>query len=105
MKRATKAKELRERAESRKLTSAIVSMEKTDASLQQDNANTSTSAKSASKVDMERWNAKLMRQCEELGKRPRYLRHNVYHDDDLSSRSCAEWTEIAQPFATIPDNE
>ena len=86
----TKAKELRERAESQKLTSAIVSMEKTDASLQQDNANTSTSAKSASRVDMERWNAKLMRQCEELGKRPCYLRHNVYCDDDLSSCSCAK---------------
>ena len=54
---------------------------------------------------MERWNAKSMRQCEELGKRPRYLRHNVYRDDDLSSRSCAEWTEIAQPLASIPDKE
>ena len=46
-----------------------------------------------------------MRQCEELGRRPRYLRHNVYRDDDLSSRSCAEWTEIAQPLASVPASE
>ena len=35
----------------------------------------------------------------------RYLRHNVYHDDDLSSHTCAEWTEITQPLASVPDNE
>ena len=91
------AKELRTRVESleQNLMSAIDSMERTDASWQQDNASTSTFAKSASRVDMERWNAKSMRQCEELGKRPRYLRHNVYCDDDLLSCSSAEWTEIA----------
>ena len=36
-------------------------------------------------------------------KRP--LRHNVYHDDDLSSHTCAEWTEIASPLASIPNSE
>jgi hypothetical protein len=54
---------------------------------------------------MEKWNAKSMRLCDELGKRPQYLRHNVYRDDDLSSRSCAEWTEIARPLMSIPANE
>jgi hypothetical protein len=46
-----------------------------------------------------------MRECEELGKKPRYLRHNVFRDDDLMSRSCAEWTEIARPLATVPAAE
>ena len=87
------------------LMCVIDSMEKGDASLQQDSANTSTCVKNASRVDMEKWNAKSMRQCEELGKRPRYLRHNVYRDDDLSSCSCAEWTEIAQPLASILNDE
>ena len=51
---------------------------------------------------MERWTAKSMRECEELGRRPRYLRHNVYRDDELMSRSCAEWTEVARPLASVP---
>ena len=107
MERAVTARQLRERAEKleRSLTSAIASMGKTDAALQLDNVNISTSARNASRVDMERWNAKSMRQCEELGKRPRYLRHSVYRNDDLSSRSCADWTETAQPLASIPDSE
>jgi hypothetical protein len=54
---------------------------------------------------MERWTAKSWRQCEELGKRPRYLRYNVYRDDALMSRSCAEWTEIAIPLPSIPPSE
>jgi hypothetical protein len=54
---------------------------------------------------MERWTAKSWRECEELGRRPRYLRHNVYRDDELMSRSCAEWTEVARPLASIPHPE
>jgi hypothetical protein len=51
---------------------------------------------------MERWTAKSRRQCEELGKLPRYLRHNVFRDDGRASRSCADWTEIARPLASVP---
>ena len=51
---------------------------------------------------MEKWTAKSMRECEQLGRRPRYLRHNVYRDDELMSRSCTEWTEIAPPLASVP---
>ena len=54
---------------------------------------------------MERWTAKSMRQCEELGRRPRYLRYNVYRDDEMVSRSCAEWTEVARPLASVPEIE
>jgi hypothetical protein len=46
-----------------------------------------------------------MRQCEEIGMRPRYLRHNIYRNDDMMSRSCAEWTEVARPFASVPAAE
>jgi hypothetical protein len=66
------------------------------------NASTNISAKNAKNVDMERWNAKSMRECEQLGRRPRYLRHNVYRDDDMLSRSCAEWTEITKPLVSVP---
>ena len=101
------AKQFRKRVEKleEKQMSAIVSTGRMDVSSQQDSASTSMSAKNASKVDMEKWSAKSMRQCEELGKRPRYLRHNVYRDDDLSSCTCAEWTEIASPLASIPNSE
>lgn len=54
---------------------------------------------------MERWTAKSMRQCEELGRRPRYLRYNVYRDDEMVSRSCAEWTEVVRPLASVPEIE
>ena len=67
-----------------------------------ENVNTDTSARDAKSVDMERWTAKSMRECEQLGRRPRYLRHNVFRDDDMVSRSCAEWTEIARPLASVP---
>jgi hypothetical protein len=40
-----------------------------------------------------------------LGRRPRYLRYNVYRDDDMISRSSAEWTETARPLATVPLSE
>ena len=92
MEEIVKTKEVRGRMGNpeKNLMCVIDSVEKRDASLQRDSANTSTCVKNASRVDMEKWNAKLMRQCEELGKRPRYLRHNVYRDDDLSLRSCAE---------------
>ena len=43
-----------------------------------------------------------MRECEQLGRRPRYLRHNVFRDDEMTSRSCTEWTEIARPLASVP---
>ena len=46
-----------------------------------------------------------MRECEELGRRPQYLRHNVYRDDELKSRSCAEWTEVAHPLPSVPLSE
>ena len=100
-------KQLRERAENleKNLISAIDSMERMDAASPPKNADTSTFAKNASNVDMEKWTAKSRRQCEELGKRPRYLRHNVYRDDELVSRSCAKWTEIARPLTTIPKSE
>lgn len=51
---------------------------------------------------MEKWTAKSRRQCEEVGKLPRYLRHNVYRDDGKTSRSCADWTEVAKPFPSVP---
>ena len=53
-------------------------------------------------MEMEKWTAKSMRECEQLGRRPRYLRHNVFRDDEMVSRSCAEWTEIARPLASVP---
>ena len=33
------------------------------------------------------------------------MRINLYRDDDLLSRSCAEWTEIAQPLVSVPLKE
>src|ERR1700678_3685345 len=46
-----------------------------------------------------------MRECEELGRRPQYLRHNVFRNDELWSRSCAEWTEVARPLPSVPLTE
>ena len=46
-----------------------------------------------------------MRECEELGRRPRYLRYNVFRNDEMMSRSCAEWTEVARPLASVPEVE
>ena len=54
---------------------------------------------------MERWSARSMRECEDLGRRPQYLRHNVFRNDELWSRSCAEWTEIAHPLPSVPLSE
>ena len=73
-------KEVKERAEEleKGLTSVIDSMDRMDAARQQINADTNTSARDAKGVDMEKWTAKSMRQCEQLGRRPRYLRHNVF---------------------------
>src|ERR1700678_4423903 len=100
-------KQVRRKAENleRNLISAIDSMERTDAALQLRSASTSTSARSVNSVDMERWSAKSMRECEELGRRPQYLRHNVFRNDKLWSRSCAEWTEIAHPLPSVPLSE
>jgi hypothetical protein len=66
------------------------------------NANTNTFARNASLVDMERSSAKSRRQCEELGRRPQYLRHNVFRNDKMMSRSSTEWTEVARPLASVP---
>jgi hypothetical protein len=105
--RVREAKQIRERVKNLEisLTSAIDSMERTDVALQLTNANTNTFARNARKVDMENWNARSWRQCEELGRRPRYLRHNIFRNDELSSRSCAEWTEVAKPLASVPSDE
>jgi hypothetical protein len=46
--------------------------------------------------------AKSRRECEELGRRPRYLRYNLFRDDEKTSRSCADWTETAKPLASVP---
>jgi hypothetical protein len=54
---------------------------------------------------MDRWNAKSMRECEELGRRPQYLRYNVFRDDEMRSRSCADWTEVALPLPSVPLSE
>ena len=80
-------KEVRRRAENleKNLISAIVSMEQTDVIWLLTNANTNISVKNAKCVDMEGWNAKSRRQCEELGRRPRYLRYNVFQDDNMVS--------------------
>ena len=83
------------------LISAINSMEQTDVVQPPKNANTNISARNVSNMDMERWTAKLMRECEQLGRRPQYLRHNVYRDDNMMSRSCAEWTEVACPLVSV----
>src|ERR1700678_287544 len=100
-------KQVRRKAENleRNLISAIDSMERTDAALQLRSASTSTSARNVNSVDMERWSAKSMRECEELGRRPQYLRHNVFRNDELWSRSCAEWTEVARPLPSVPLSE
>jgi hypothetical protein len=102
--RMQEVKRIRERAENleKNLISVIGLTERMDVETQPTSASTSTFVKSASLVDMESWNAKTRRQCEELGWRPRYLRHNVYRNDDLMSRSCAEWTEVAPPLASVP---
>jgi hypothetical protein len=102
--RVKEAKEVQKRAANleKDLIYAIVSMEQADAVQVPINASTNISARNVKNVDMERWNAKSMRECEQLGRRPRYLRHNVYHDDDMLSRSCAEWTEIARPLVSVP---
>ena len=77
---AMEIKLVRRRAENleKNLISAIDSMERTDAARLQRSVSTDTSVKSVSSVDMERWTAKSMRECEELGRRPQYLRHNVF---------------------------
>ena len=85
--------------------SAIASMDQMDVVQPQKSASTSTFAKNVSSVDMEKWTVKSRRQCEDVGRRPRYLRYNVYRDDELLSRSCADWTEIARPLASIPLSE
>ena len=105
--RAEEERCIRERAENleKDLISAIVSMEQMDAVSPLTNASTNTSARNASNVDMERWTAKLRRQCEELGRQPCYLRHNIYRGDEQVSRSCAKWTEVMHPLATIPHVE
>jgi hypothetical protein len=105
--RVKEASLIRKRAENleRKLTSVIGSMEQMVAAIPLTNANINTSAKGVRNVDMEKWNAKSMRQCEEVGRRPQYLRYNIFHDDDMASRSCAEWTEIAKPLAPVPASE
>jgi hypothetical protein len=86
----------------KRLTSAIVSMEQRDVSPEPISASTSISARDASRVDMERWTARSLRECEEIGRRPRYLRYNVYRDDDMKSCSCSNWTEVARPFPSVP---
>ena len=101
--RVEEVEDLQEKAENLKknLISAIGSMERMDAVQQPRNASTNMYAKNANNTDMERWTAKSMRECEELGRRPRYLRHNMFRDDKLMSRSCAEWTEVARPLASV----
>ena len=54
---------------------------------------------------MESYTAKSRRQCEDIGRRPRYLRYNIYRDDDMLSRSCTEWTEVARPLPSVPVTE
>ena len=77
--RVEEVKEVR-RAENleKNLISAIISIEQMDVVWPLKNANTNTSVKNAKCMDMESWNAKSRRQCEELGKRPQYLRYNVF---------------------------
>ena len=101
------ARQVKERVENleKRLMSAIVSMEQINVASLLTNANTDTSARNANNMDMERWTAKSRRQCEELGRRPCYLRHDVYRDDEQVSRSCFEWTEVARPLTTIPHHE
>ena len=105
--RIAEVKRVRERVENleKELTSAIDLMEQKDAVSTLINADIGTSVRDADLVDMEKWTAKLRRQCEELGRRPRYLRYNVYRDDEMMSRSCSEWTEIARPFPSVPTVE
>ena len=78
-------KEVRRRVENleKNLISAIISIEQMDVVWPLKNANTNTSVKNAKCMDMESWSAKSRRQCEELGKRPRYLRYNVFWDDNI----------------------
>jgi hypothetical protein len=99
-------REFQEKLESLKKNwiSAIGSMEQTDVPQPLKSADINTSVKSAKNVDIEKWTAKL-RECEQLGKRPHYLRHNVYRDDEMVSHSSAEWTEKAKPLASVPVGE
>ncbi|PPQ85183.1 hypothetical protein CVT25_004190 [Psilocybe cyanescens] len=62
------------------------------------NASSSTSASPANNVDMENWTARSLRESEIVGRRPKYLRHNIFRDDGLVSRSTAEWTLSAMPL-------
>jgi hypothetical protein len=82
-------------------------MEREDVHPQQRNADTNTSVRSARNVDMVNWTAKSMRDCELLGRRPHYLRHNIYCNDEtrMLSRPSAEWTETARPLASVPVGE
>jgi hypothetical protein len=37
--------------------------------------------------------------------RPKYLRHNIWEDDDYFSKSSADWSETAKPLPQIPEAE
>lgn len=39
------------------------------------------------------------------GAKPKYLRYNLWHDDDNLSPSTAEWTETAEPLPSVPASE
>jgi len=67
-------------------------------------ADLDTLASNASEQATENTRAMLKRELvEEL--QPKYLRHNVWDDNDHFSKSSADWTETARPLPLIPESE
>lgn len=90
--------------QAQKPSSAIVSTPPTDAETQLTIANSDTLASAASEQAMEKNHAILRRELlQEL--QPKYLRHNVWDDNDHFSKSSADWTETAKPLPGIPKSE
>jgi len=77
----------------------------TDVEAPTTNANIAMSANSARKEDIVSWSAKSLRESELVGRKPRYLRYNIFDTNFDFSRGTAEWTETAKPLPQIPQAE
>jgi len=78
-------------------SSAIDSTPLMDAETQLMTAGLDTLASSASEWAMENTHAMLRREImQEL--QPKYLRHNIWDDNDHFLKSSADWTETAKPL-------
>ena len=61
-------------------------------------------ARNENNLDMEKECAVSKKDAEQL-LHPKYLRHNLWHDDELFTASSAEWTHMAQPLPSPPPCE